>query len=67
MPTIVDWLMHGSELIAFFAVAWKVIARLNRDESLRTDYPPHRHLRGEIVYPHEYQPAPTEALTSHRG
>lgn len=62
IPAAVDWLIHGGELAAFGGIAWKVIQRLNRDESLRNDYPPHRHLGGRIVYPREYTPAETERL-----
>lgn len=63
---VADWLIHGGELMAFIAVAWKVIGRLNRDESLRTDYPPHRHVNGNIMYPPDYPPPPIERGAEHR-
>lgn len=59
-----DWLLHGGNIgVLVFAasVIWKVNGRLNRDESLKSDYPPHRHINGSrIVYPKEYQPSPIE-------
>lgn len=47
----------GGMLAACITMAWKVVKRLNRDETLRADYPPHRHINGKIVYPHDYTPS----------
>jgi hypothetical protein len=44
----------------------KVLKRLDRDESLRTDFPPHRHISGEIIYPRDYEPAMTQKLQGAR-
>lgn len=60
MPEIIDLALHGGNvgiLIVVAWVLWKVNSRMNRDESLRADYPPHRHFNGSILYPHEYRPS----------
>jgi hypothetical protein len=63
MNQILDYLFHSSELGLFVIVAWYVVKRLNRDESLKRDYPPHRHVNGSrIMYPKEYQPSKIENL-----
>ncbi len=62
IPPIVDWLCRGAELASVLGMAWKVIGRLNRDESLKADYPPHRHINGSIIYPDEYPPAKIERI-----
>lgn len=64
-PAVLDWVIHGGTtgFLAFaFYVGFKINARLNRDDSLRSDYPPHRHINGSIVYPKEYEPARTDRL-----
>lgn len=66
MPHSIDLLLHGGDLGAFFFViyvGYKVNNRLNRDESLRRDYPPHRHINGSVIYPSEYEPAQVDHLT----
>lgn len=68
MPEILDLVLHGGNVGILIVVAWvlmKVNTRMNRDESLRADYPPHRHSNGHIIYPHEYQPTPIGRLNSH--
>ena len=40
----------------------KVDRRIDADETVKRDYPPHRHINGKIIYPKEYQPARTESL-----
>ena len=40
----------------------KVERKIDADETVKKDYPPHRHINGKIVYPKEYQPARTESL-----
>lgn len=41
----------------------RVLKWMSREESLKADYPPHRHVDQEhIVYPAEYRPAPVESL-----
>ncbi len=65
MPMWLDVLtriLSGGGAVAAIALAWAVIKRLNRDESLRGDYPPHRHINGKIIYPHEYEPAVVDTL-----
>ncbi len=69
IPAAVDWLIHGGGLCACVGAAWaaiglsrKVTKRLDRDESLRQDYPPHRHVNGTVIYPKEYEPAGTQRL-----
>jgi len=54
-PTL-DYLFHSGQLGIFVMVAWYLIKRLNRDESLKRDFPPHRHVNGSIIYPQEYEP-----------
>lgn len=67
MPSL-NWLLNGGNIMALLCVMGvllKVNARLNRDESLKKDYPPHRHINGtRIVYPQEYQPSPIERFGS---
>ena len=47
---------------SFLGVARKVTKKLDRDESLKRDFPPHRHIGNEIVFPDEYQPSKVHAL-----
>lgn len=49
------------------ALVRRVMRRLDRDESLRADYPPHRHINGKILYPKEYEPAAVEQLQGSGG
>lgn len=51
-----------SMLGTFLTVARKVTKRIDRDESLKHDYPPHLHRAGQILYPAEYPPPPMEPL-----
>lgn len=51
-----SWLVEGGMLTVFAGVAWRVIKRLNREETLHSDFPPHRHVNGTILYPREYEP-----------
>lgn len=49
-------------LIFAVVVIWRASRKMGRDESLKADYPPHRHINGKIIYPREYEPALTERL-----
>jgi hypothetical protein len=60
MNPILDHLLHSGELGVYLAVAWYVIRRINRDDSIKQDYPPHRHVNGTIIYPPEYSPGRVE-------
>lgn len=69
MPGWLDWALHsGFAGLAILAVhvLLKVNRRLDRDDSLKADYPPHRHIgtngSSKIIYPKEYEPASTEKL-----
>ena len=62
IPVIVDWTIHSGEAFVILGACFAVIKRANRDESLKRDYPPHRHIADEIIYPKEYPPAKTERL-----
>lgn len=63
-----DYLLHGGNiaaLMAAIAVMVKVLKVINRDETLKRDYPPHRHVNGSrILYPQEFQPSPIERLSN---
>lgn len=65
-PQVIEWLFKGGNISFLAACVFlfaKVLKRLNRDESLHRDYPPHRHINGSrIVYPNEFQPTPIERL-----
>lgn len=60
-----DLLLHGGDtgalLVASGVIIW-AIKKLSRDETLKRDYPPHRHSNGKILYPSEYPPPPMERL-----
>ena len=62
---VFDWLLHGGTITA---LAWtvyigrRVLRHLDRDESLKADYPPHRHVNGFISYPKDYTPPETERV-----
>lgn len=60
---IAGWTALITMLVTFLGVAWKVMRVLARHESLMADYPPHRHLNGRIIYPHEYEPSKVESLS----
>jgi hypothetical protein len=63
MPQLSDYLFHSGTLGIFILVAWHVIKKVNRDDSLKRDYPPHRHINGSrIVYPKEFQPSKIENM-----
>lgn len=69
ISTAFDYVIHGGSMgvILFGAVVFlKVNDRLKRDESLRKDYPPHRHIgtngSSVIVYPEDYQPGKIDRL-----
>lgn len=60
-----DWMIHGGSIGAagiMFRVAIKMWKRLERDDALHRDYPPHRHINGKILFPHDYEPAQVEQL-----
>ena len=64
-----DW-RDGSLITVVFSLlglVWRIVRkveqRLDRDETLRADYPPHRHINGTIVYPKEYGPAETGRIS----
>ena len=60
MSGIVDLLIHGGSIgssVVIAYVGWKVKERLDRDDSLKADYPPHRHVNGHVLYPKDYQPS----------
>lgn len=60
-----DWAMRGGNagLLAIAAyVLVKVNSKLKRDEDVKSDYPPHRHINGNILYPHEYEPSAIDQL-----
>jgi hypothetical protein len=62
---MLDWLLRGGNaafLLAAFTVLWRVNLKLSRDESLKSDFPPHRHINGKILYPREYEPAKVERM-----
>ena len=65
MPEIAEWLIHGGNIgVILFAlyVLYRVNKRLDREESLRMDYPPHRHINGKVIYPKDYEPSAVERL-----
>ncbi|MGP8271832.1 MAG: hypothetical protein ACLQLH_17345 [Terracidiphilus sp.] len=65
IPEWLSWVVHclvGGGAASGIVLAWMVIRRLNRDESLRQDFPPHRHINGKILYPRDYEPAVVERL-----
>ena len=62
MQAWVAEILHSGEFVAIVAMVWMVIARLNRDESIRKDYPPHRHSNGSINYPPDYPPGSVEHI-----
>lgn len=59
---LVKLIFSGGGGLAAITTGVAVIRRLNRDESLRRDYPPHRHINGSISYPREYQPGQVDHL-----
>lgn len=64
-PEWLDWVVHlvsSTAAVAAVTAAWRLLQRMNRDESLKQDYPPHRHINGKILYPHDYEPAVVERL-----
>lgn len=68
MPIWLEYFKDGgiiTLMLGMGAMAVKIVKRLDRDESLRNDFPPHRHINGtRIVYPKEYQPSTIERIES---
>lgn len=65
IPQWLDLLVHvasGAGGTALFGAAVRMWKRLERDESLKSDFPPHRHINGKVIYPREYEPAAVELL-----
>jgi hypothetical protein len=62
MNPLLDHLAHASELTAFFLLVWRVVRALNRFESVMRDFPPHQHVNGKVIYPHDYEPGRVDTL-----
>ena len=55
-------LFDSTILIAVLTAAWKVVRASDRVVYVLRDFPPHRHVNGQIVYPEGYQPTASETL-----
>jgi hypothetical protein len=68
-PSLKDW-VSPSIVFAIAGMVWRTTRRIvklvDRLESVLGDYPPHRHVNGAIVYPHDYAPPEQEEL-SHKA
>lgn len=54
---------HAIEIVVmFFGVAVPIIWGVVRISSLLKDFPPHRHVNGQILYPSGYEPTETGQL-----
>jgi hypothetical protein len=62
MSPLLDHLLHGGELITFISVAWYVIRYINRRDSIEKDYPPHRHIGRDILYPPDRKPGQVQRM-----
>ena len=63
-PSIITSLVNTG-IIA--AVAWRGIRAINRLMSILQDYPPHRHVNGNILFPKGFEPTHVEVLNDGRG
>lgn len=62
---LIEWALRGGNMgvIAFGAyIGIKMKGRLDRDESLRRDFPPHRHIKNNVIYPYEFVPTSTGSI-----
>ena len=65
LPQILDWVLDGGNigaLVLAVYVGFRINKRLNRDEVVQANFPPHRHVNGSILYPDMLQPTPVEHL-----
>lgn len=66
MAEWIDLALRGGTFGLLAALAWllwNVKGHFDREENLKRNYPPHRHINGtRIIYPQEYRPAPIEHL-----
>lgn len=66
-PNTLEMLLQGGNIGVLAFVGWvaiKVNTRLVREESLRRNYPPHRHIEDTVIYPDEYPPAKVEHISA---
>ncbi len=57
-----DLSFHVGEALAIGAAAWRVILAANRVSTVLKDFPPHRHINGNVIYPDGYAPTAIERL-----
>lgn len=48
--------LGGGNLVALAAIFWRVSRAAGAMETIMRNFPPHRHLRGAILYPEGYEP-----------
>ena len=58
-----DHTLHLAELIVLAGLAWRVISTCNRVINALRDFPPHRHVGPQVVYPSGFAPPPIETIT----
>ena len=51
-----DTLTHLAEALPLFYFLWRILAKLTRLLDIFTEYPPHRHVTGQLLYPKGYAP-----------
>lgn len=52
---------HGAEvLILLFGVAYPMVRSSQRLRQILSDFPPHRHINGKILFPKGYAPTDPE-------
>lgn len=65
MQTI-EFLAHASEIVVslfvILPVAWKVFRVANRILDVMKDFPPHRHVNGQIIFADGFEPTQPQTL-----
>lgn len=61
-----DLTIHLAELLIMAGVAWRVIRAANRIESVLKDFPPHRHINGNVIYPVGFEPTELGSINGER-
>lgn len=59
-----EWLVFGAMMFGTFVVllpmGWAIVRKLNYLADVFKEYPPHRHINGNILYPKEFSPGRVE-------
>ncbi len=63
-----DLTIHLGEMLIVMGLAWRVVRALNRLSFLLENFPPHRHVGAQVLYPQGLRPEePDEVMRAMAG